>query len=61
MDEMNRVIEDGAVAVEGNKIISVGKTSEIKKKYKAEEIIDARGKAIMPGFVTPPIIICIIL
>ncbi len=48
-----RVIEDGAVVVEGNKILAVGKTSEIRKKYSAEERIDARGKVIMPGFVTP--------
>ncbi|MEM3452864.1 MAG: amidohydrolase [Candidatus Hadarchaeum sp.] len=53
MDQMNRVIEDGALVVEGNRILAVGTTSEIKKKYHAEEIIDAKGKAIMPGFVTP--------
>lgn len=53
MDAMNRIIEDGAVAIEDNKILAVGKTSEIKRKYKAEERINAKGKVIMPGFVTP--------
>jgi 5-methylthioadenosine/S-adenosylhomocysteine deaminase len=53
MDGSNRVIEDGAVVVEGNKILAVGKTSEIKKKHKAKERINAKGKAILPGFVTP--------
>lgn len=53
MDESNRIIEDGAVVIEGNKILAVGKTSEIRRKHRAEEIINARGKAIMPGFVTP--------
>lgn len=53
MDKEGRIIEDGAVVVEGNKILAVGKSSEIKRKYSAEERIDARGKVIMPGFVTP--------
>ncbi|MEM2890033.1 MAG: amidohydrolase [Candidatus Hadarchaeum sp.] len=53
MDQMDRIIEDGALVVEGNRILAVGKTPEIKKKYHAEEVIDASGKAIMPGFVTP--------
>lgn len=53
MDKEGRIIEDGAVVVEGNKILALGKTSEVKKKYGAEERINAKGKIIMPGFVTP--------
>ncbi|MGC8817457.1 MAG: amidohydrolase family protein [Candidatus Hadarchaeum sp.] len=53
MDRMNRIIDDGALVVEGNRILAVGKTAEIKRKYRAEEVIDAKGKAILPGFVTP--------
>ena len=45
-------IENGAVAVEGQDIIAVGKTHDLDKKHKnSETIIDARGKAILPGFV----------
>lgn len=43
---------DGAVAIEGQDIVAVGKTDEIAKEYGcAEHIIDARGKAVLPGFV----------
>jgi 5-methylthioadenosine/S-adenosylhomocysteine deaminase len=43
---------DGAVAIEGPDIIAVGKTDRLVKKYgDAEHIIDARGKAVLPGFV----------
>ena len=45
-------IEDGAIAIEENDIVAVGKTHELKKKYGiAERVIDASGKAILPGFV----------
>jgi len=51
MDSSKRVIEDGAVAIEGNSIFDVGKTSDIVPKYSAARMIDARGKAVLPGFV----------
>lgn len=46
-----KVIEDGAVYVEDNKIADVGKSDELKKKYKADIIIDASKKAVMPGLI----------
>jgi len=51
--EMNElgIIEDGAVVVNNGRIVDVGKTSLIKKKYRAKETIDANGKVVMPGFV----------
>jgi len=46
------MIEDGAVAVEGNAIVAVGKTDDIVKEYGgAERVYNARGKAVLPGFV----------
>jgi imidazolonepropionase len=45
------IIEDGAVAVDKGRIVDVGKTSQIKKKYQAEETIDAKVKVVIPGFV----------
>jgi 5-methylthioadenosine/S-adenosylhomocysteine deaminase len=45
-------IEDGAVAIQGEDIVAVGPTDEVAKAYGgAEKVIDARGKAVMPGFV----------
>jgi 5-methylthioadenosine/S-adenosylhomocysteine deaminase len=43
---------NGSVAIEGQNIVAVGKTNEIIKEYgSAELIIDASGKAVLPGFV----------
>jgi len=45
-------IQDGAVAIEGNTIVAVGKTADLDKEYGgAEHIFDAKGKAVLPGFV----------
>jgi 5-methylthioadenosine/S-adenosylhomocysteine deaminase len=45
-------IIDGSVAIEGQDIISVGKSEQVVKEYgNAEHIINARGKAVLPGFV----------
>lgn len=52
MDKEGRIIEDGAVVVEGNRILAVGKTHDIKKNYHAEERINVEGKVVMPGLVT---------
>ena len=47
------IIHDGAVLIDGDKIIAVGTTEELKQKYDGAdcEIIDATGKTVMPGFV----------
>ena len=44
-------IDNGAVAIRGNKIIAVGKAADIAKQYTAATTIDARGRAVLPGFV----------
>ncbi len=51
MDGERRVIEDGAVAVSGGRITAVGTRAEVEAKYTAREIVDARGKAIVPGLI----------
>jgi 5-methylthioadenosine/S-adenosylhomocysteine deaminase len=51
MDNDDRVFEDGAVVLEGNRIIDVDKTEIINKKHKADKVIDARRKAILPGLI----------
>ncbi len=49
------LIEDAALAVHDDKIVSVGKTSEVMKAFDASKakIIDATGQTIVPGFVDP--------
>lgn len=49
MDPARRVIEDGAVAIEGNRIAAVGPRAELPQA--AARIIDARGHAVLPGLI----------
>lgn len=51
VDQRKRIIENGAVAVKGNLIEAVGKSSDIAKKFTADETVDASGKIIFPGIV----------
>ncbi|HEX8248043.1 MAG TPA: amidohydrolase [Pyrinomonadaceae bacterium] len=39
-----------AVAVDGEKIVAVGKTSDLKARYQAAREIDLQGKLVTPGF-----------
>ncbi|HJQ33608.1 MAG TPA: amidohydrolase [Pyrinomonadaceae bacterium] len=51
MDESRRVIEDGAVAVAGGKIVAVGKRTDIASRFTAPQVVDARGRAVIPGLI----------
>ncbi len=50
------IIDDGAVAVNGDKITAVGPTVEVLKQVKVDEqtrVVDASGKVVLPGLVDP--------
>src|SRR5512136_1445945 len=47
------LIPDGAVAVQGETIAAVGTTAEILASYQSENVIEAGGKVVLPGFVDP--------
>ncbi len=49
MDDANTVVE--AFAVSGDKIVATGTTAEIKRKFKAKNLVDLRGKTVLPGFI----------
>jgi 5-methylthioadenosine/S-adenosylhomocysteine deaminase len=51
VDAERRIIEDGAIAVAGDKIVEVGKTDAVVARYPGARTIDARGKLAMPGLV----------
>jgi 5-methylthioadenosine/S-adenosylhomocysteine deaminase len=51
VDPQRRIIEDGAIAVEKDRIVDIGTTQEILSRHSAETIIDATGKAVLPGLV----------
>ena len=44
-------IENGAVAIDDGRIVAVGKSGDIAKRYTGRTVIDARGMAVLPGFV----------
>lgn len=51
MDSAMRIYDNGAVAVGGGNILDVGKSYHIEEKYCAEEVIDAKKKAVLPGLI----------
>lgn len=50
MDSKNKIIKDGAISIEGNKIKELGKTEKIAKT-RGEKIIDGSGMVAMPGLI----------
>ena len=51
MDKQRRILEKGTIAVDNGKITSVEKTGEVEGKHKAERVIDARGRIVLPGLI----------
>ncbi|MCK4891580.1 MAG: amidohydrolase, partial [Candidatus Pacebacteria bacterium] len=47
----DEIIDDGVVVIKKNRIIDLGRSSDIKNKYKAKKEIDAKRGVIMPGLV----------
>ncbi len=51
VDPARRIIEDGAVVINGDRIVDIGSADDMLKRHPAREIIDARRKAVLPGLV----------
>jgi cytosine/adenosine deaminase-related metal-dependent hydrolase len=45
------IYSDGAVAIQGNRIIAVGKSADILARYTAAHVIDATGMLVIPGLI----------
>src|SRR6201993_3183067 len=45
------IIRDGGMLVRDGEIVRVGASDEIEKNVREAEIVDARGRVVMPGFV----------
>src|SRR3990170_3260411 len=50
MDPRRRIIKNGAVAIENDRIVDIGK-SDALKGFQAEKVFDATDRIIMPGLV----------
>ncbi len=51
MDDERRILEGHSIAIEKGKIIDIGKTSDLERKYNASEVLDASGRIVMPGII----------
>ena len=51
MDEERRVLRDGAVAIDGGRIVAVGPAAEVASRVQAAEVRDLKGAIVHPGFV----------
>jgi imidazolonepropionase len=47
------IIPDGAVLIQGEKIVAIGPSDELRAVAPDEPSLDAGGKVVMPGFVDP--------
>jgi cytosine/adenosine deaminase-related metal-dependent hydrolase len=51
MNSQHQIIEDGAVLIEGERIVEVGKSDTLKKQFSSDVVVDAKDKVVLPGFV----------
>jgi len=51
LDPERRVIQNGSIIYQEDKIVAVGKTTDLEKNFNTDEVIDASRKIIMPGLV----------
>jgi imidazolonepropionase len=47
------IVENGAILLDGDKIIAIGPSGDMRAIYGDEESFDADGLVVMPGFVDP--------
>ena len=50
-NDANAVLNDGAIAIAGNKIVWLGKSGEAAKRFRAKDTLQAGGMIAMPGLV----------
>lgn len=52
VDDDRRVIDDGAVAIDGEEIVDVGTTDEVTSAHDSDRSIDASDHVVMPGLIS---------
>src|SRR5688500_13729734 len=52
VDPQRRILTDGAVAIDKDRIVAVGKTKDLEAAYGgAKRVLDGRGKVVLPGLI----------
>ena len=51
VDKTRRIIEDGAVAIENDRIVDIGTSQELAPRHTDKNAIDCRGKMLIPGLI----------
>jgi 5-methylthioadenosine/S-adenosylhomocysteine deaminase len=51
MDGSRRVIDNGGVAIKGGRVVAVGTSAEMDLNYSSRQVIEANGKAVIPGLI----------
>jgi len=51
LDSQDRVLRDGAIAIDGTRIVAIGDSADLARRYRPDAIVSARGKLVMPGLV----------
>jgi cytosine/adenosine deaminase-related metal-dependent hydrolase len=53
LDSEGTVVDDGTVVVDDGKIVAVESSADTRGEYDADQVVDASGHAVLPGFVLP--------
>ncbi|QDC00753.1 amidohydrolase family protein [Mesorhizobium sp. 8] len=51
VDGTRRIIEDGALATAGDRIVDIGTAAELAPRHAGKKVVDCRGKLIIPGLI----------
>src|SRR4030095_7537825 len=51
VDGGNRIINSGAIAIDGSDIVAVDTAENVRRQFRGRQTIDAAGQAVMPGLV----------
>lgn len=51
VDPDRTILTDGAIAIRGDRIVAVGKTADVARRFRGSKVINARERVVAPGFV----------
>jgi len=51
MNEEREVLQNASIAIAGSRIAAVGENDAVRKQFPDAEIVDGRGKAVLPGLI----------